>query len=83
MEAEVQKFLESNSVSPDFSGVDLKLQNYQKTFSSQVQESINNLASVKSIADEADRLKDLEEAVKEMKMDVINLEEQISQCWIM
>ncbi|VDK87054.1 unnamed protein product [Onchocerca ochengi] len=77
METEVQKFLESHLVSPNFSGVDLRLRNYQKTFSSQVQESINNLASVKSFADEADRLKDLEKAVKEIKMDVINLEEQI------
>ncbi|MCP9260678.1 hypothetical protein DINM_004060 [Dirofilaria immitis] len=86
MKTEIQKFLENNLDSQSFSRDDVKLQNYQKVFSSRVQESSDSLASVnctelfvqKSIVDEADRLEDLEKAVKEMKMNVMNLEEQIN-----
>nr|CDQ05520.1 Bm10165, isoform b [Brugia malayi] len=78
-ERDAQKFLESNFVSPNFSSVALKLQNLQETFTSKIQESIDHLASVISIADEAGRLENLEEVVKEMRMDVVNVEGQISE----
>ncbi|KAK6109078.1 hypothetical protein QQG55_34555 [Brugia pahangi] len=78
-ERDAQKFLESNFVSPNFSSVALKLQNVQETFTSKIQESIDHLASVISIADEAGRLENLEEVVKEMRMDVVNVEGQISE----
>ncbi|EJW83253.1 hypothetical protein WUBG_05836 [Wuchereria bancrofti] len=78
-ERDVQKFLESNFASPNFSSVALKLQNLQEAFTSKIQESVDYLASVISIADEADRLGNLEEVVKEMRMDAMNVKEQISE----
>ncbi|CAG9541064.1 unnamed protein product [Cercopithifilaria johnstoni] len=78
-EREAQKFLESNLVSSKFSGVASKLQNCQKTFSSKVQESIDHLASVKSIVDEADHLHNLEKVLGEIRMDAANLEGRIGE----
>uniref|UniRef100_A0A915PS33 Uncharacterized protein n=1 Tax=Setaria digitata TaxID=48799 RepID=A0A915PS33_9BILA len=74
---ETQKFLENNLAVPDFSSVLTKLQNYQKTFSSQVQESMDHLASMTSFLDEASRLEGLEKILEEMRMEAMNLEEQI------
>ncbi|VDK86932.1 unnamed protein product [Litomosoides sigmodontis] len=76
---EAQIFLESSLVSSDFCNVSLKLQNCQKTFSSKVQESVGYLSSVKSIADEANHLQNLEKVLEEMRMNAANLEGQIGE----
>ncbi|KAL3985574.1 hypothetical protein ACH3XW_39180 [Acanthocheilonema viteae] len=79
MEREAQNLLKSNLASSNFSNVASKLQNCDKMFSSKVQESIDYLVSVKSIADEANHLENLEEVLEEMRMDAANLEEQIGE----
>uniref|UniRef100_A0A158Q8S1 HMMR_C domain-containing protein n=1 Tax=Elaeophora elaphi TaxID=1147741 RepID=A0A158Q8S1_9BILA len=78
-ERETQKFLESNMISPNFSSVASKLRNCEKIFSLTVQESIDHLASVKSIADEANHLEILEKGLEEMRLDASNLEGEIGE----
>lgn len=82
MERDVQEFFENNLATPVFSDVASKLENYQKDFSSKVQDSIDHLASLvrpQSIMNEAEQLENLEKVLKEMRMDVANLEQKTSE----